>query len=94
MFKPLEQSELVSVTNMYSYPIDYDLYNPEEVIKLVEFYALVEDANEGKGNKEILIKKHNEFRKIVNSVSMEKQIDKEFEKLSGYSIYKTIQKFK
>ena len=79
---------------MYSYPIDYDLYNPEEVIKLVEFYALVEDANEGKGNKEILIKKYNEFRKIVNSVSMEKQIDKEFEKLSGYSIYKTISKFK
>ena len=45
MFKPLKQSELVSETNMYSYPIDYDLYNPEEVIKLVEFYALVEDAN-------------------------------------------------
>lgn len=79
---------------MYSYPIDYDLYNPEEVIKLVEFYALVEDANEGKANKEILIKKYNEFRKIVNNVSMEKQIDKEFEKLSGYSIFKTIQKFK
>ena len=45
MFKPLKLSELVSETNMYSYPIDYDLYNPEEVIKLVEFYALVEDAN-------------------------------------------------
>ncbi len=79
---------------MYSYPIDYDLYNPDEVIKLVEFYALVEDANEGKVNKEILIKTHNEFRKIINSVSTEKQIDKEFEKLSGYSIYKTIQKYK
>jgi len=94
MFKPLKQSELVSETNMYSYPIDYDLYSPEEVIKLVEFYALVEDANEGKPNKELLIKKYNEFRKIINSISIEKQIDKEFEKLSGYSIYKTIQKFK
>ena len=79
---------------MYSYPIDYDLYSPEEVIKLVEFYALVEDANEGKPSKELLINKYNEFRKILNSISIEKQIDKEFEKLSGYSIYKTIQKFK
>lgn len=79
---------------MYSYPIDYDLFTPEEVVELVEFYALVEDANEGKANKEILIQKYNRFRKILNSVSMEKQIDKEFQKLSGYSIYKTIQKYK
>ncbi len=94
MFKLLEQSESVSVTKMYNYPIDYDLYNPEEVIKLVEFYALIEDANEGKVKKDVLIQKYNEFRKLVNSVSMEKQIDKEFEKLSGYSIYRTIKKFK
>lgn len=94
MFKPLKQLELVSGTKMYSYPIDYDLFTPEEVIKLVEFYALIEDANEGKANKEELVKKYNEFRKILNSVSMEKQIDKEFEKLSGYSIYKTIKKYK
>ena len=79
---------------MYSYPIDYDLYTPEEVVTLVEFYALIEDANEGKVNKEVLIKKHNEFRKILNSISIEKQIDKEFEKISGYSIYKTIRKYK
>jgi len=79
---------------MYSYPIDYDLYKPEEVIILVEFYALIEDANEGKVNKEKLSSKYNEFRKILNSISVEKQIDREFEKLSGYSIYKTIQKFK
>ncbi len=94
MFKLPKQLGLVSVTKMYSYPIDYDLYTPEEVVKLVEFYALVEDANEGKKNKEQLIKRYNEFRKIVNSISIEKQIDKEFEKLSGYSIYKTINKFK
>ena len=79
---------------MYSYPIDYDLYTPEEVVKLVEFYALIEDANEGKVNKELLNKNYREFRKILNSISMEKQIDKEFEKISGYSIYKTIQKYK
>ena len=94
MFKPLKLSELVSEIKMYSYPIDYETYSPEEVVKLVEFYALIEDANEGKVNKEELIKKYNEFRKMLNSISIEKQIDKEFEKVSGYSIYKTIKKFK
>ena len=79
---------------MYSYPIDFDLYSSEEAIKLVEFFALIEDANEGKGNKELLLEKYKEFRKIVNSILLEKQIDKEFENVSGYSIFKTIQKFK
>lgn len=79
---------------MYSYPIDYETYSPEEVVKLVEFYALIEDANEKKVNKDVIISKYNEFRKIVNSIATEKQIDKEFEKLSGYSIYKTIKKLK
>ena len=86
--------ELVSGTKMYSYPIDYDFFTPLEVVKLVEFYALIEDANEGKVNKDKLASSYKEFRKILNSISMEKQIDKEFQKLSGYSIYKTIQKYK
>ena len=78
---------------MYTYPIDYDLYTKEEAIILIEFLALIEDANEGKVEKDILTKKYKKFRSIINSVSTEKQMDKEFEKLSGYSIYKTIKKY-
>ena len=79
---------------MYTYPIDYDLFSPEEVSVIIEFLSLIEDANEGKVNPIVLSTKHQEFRKIVNSISMEKKIDREFQKVSGYSIYKTIQKFK
>ncbi len=78
---------------MYSYPIDFDLYSAAEAVILVEFLALIEDANEGKVDPQLLIKKHKKFRKIINSISTEKQLDREFEKLSGYSIYKTLKKY-
>ena len=78
---------------MYTYPIDFDLYSKREAIILIEFLALIEDANEGKVDKDLLIKKHKKFRSIINSVSTEKQMDREFEKMSGYSIYKTIRKY-
>jgi uncharacterized protein YktA (UPF0223 family) len=55
---------------------------------------LIEDANEKKNvNLTVLSQKHKDFQNIVNSKSMEKKIDRDFEKTSGYSIYKTIKKF-
>ena len=78
---------------MYTYPIDFDLYTEKEAVILIEFLALIEDANEGKVDKDILFKKYKKFRSIINSVSTEKQLDKEFQKISGYSIYKTIKKY-
>ena len=79
---------------MYTYPIDYDQFTTEEIIVIVEFLALIEEANTTKVDPHVLSKKHQQFRHVVNSISMEKQIDKAFEKASGYSIYKTIKKYK
>ncbi len=78
---------------MYTYPIDFDLYSEREAVILVEFLALIEDANEGKVDKDLLKKKHKRFRSIINSISTEKQMDRDFERISGYSIYKTIKKY-
>lgn len=81
---------------MYTYPIDYELFTSEEVAKIIEFLSLIEDANERKVKVDpiVLSKKHQEFRKIINSIAMEKQIDRDFKKVSGYSIYQTIKKYK
>ncbi len=79
---------------MYSYPIDYDEFTTEEIAIIVEFLSLIEDANESKVDPVKLLRKHNEYRKVINSGSIEKQIDREFEKKSGYSIFKTIKKYK
>jgi len=79
---------------MYTYPIDYDLFTAEEVTAIVDFLSLIEDANEKRNVKpNVLSKRHKEFRNIVNSKSMEKKIDHDFEKASGYSIYDTIKKY-
>ncbi len=78
---------------MYTYPIDYELFTSEEVGKIIEFLSLIEDANERKVDAIVLSKKHREFRNIINSKAMEKKIDREFQKVSGYSIYKTIKKY-
>ena len=76
---------------MYSYPIDYDLFTQEQIIVLIEFLSMIENVNEGsKVDPKLLQKKHNEYRKIINSIAMEKQIERDFKSLSGYSIYKTM----
>lgn len=79
---------------MYTYPIDYNLFSQEEIVKLIEFLALIEDANDRKIDSTLLSVKHREFQKIVNSISLEKKIDRDFENVSGLSIYKTISKYK
>lgn len=79
---------------MYSYPIDYTEFDSDEVTVLVEFFSLIEDANEGKVNKNVLLKKYNEYRSILNSASYEKTVERDFMKVSGYSIFKTIKKIK
>jgi len=79
---------------MYSYPLDYDLFTSDEIAKLVEFLSLIEDANKRKVDAFVLSKKHQEFQKICNSKSLEKKIDRDFKKVSGYSIYQTIKKYK
>ena len=78
---------------MYSYPIDFDLFNNEEVVVLIEFLSLIEDINEKqKIDKGLVLQKYKVYRKIVNSVALEKKMDRDFLKVSGYSIYSTIKK--
>lgn len=81
---------------MYTYPIDYEIFSSEEIAQIVEFLSLIEDANERnvKVDPIVLSKKHQSFQKMINSKAMEKKIDRDFEKVSGYSIYKTIKKYK
>ena len=79
---------------MYTYPIDYTAFETDEILTIVEFLSMIEEANQSKIDPNVLSRKHQEFRSIVNSIAMEKQIDRDFEKVSGYSIYKTIQKYK
>lgn len=72
------------------YLIDYDLFNVEEIVKIINFMHLIEDTRKKKIKKELLIEKYNEYRKILNNKSLEKQYDQMLFKKSGVSIYEVM----
>lgn len=71
----------------YEYPIDYASYSVDEVVKIIDFLTYIEenikhlDFNTFKN-------KYNVYRNTLNSKAEEKRIDKEFQKLTGISIYR------
>lgn len=75
----------------YTYPIDYDQFSTTEIIVIVEFLSMVEDANQGSVDVPRLHAKYEQYRRVINSIAMEKQIDRDFEAASGFSIYRTMQ---
>lgn len=77
----------------YSYPIDYSMFNTEEIIVIINFLNKIEIANESKIDAIDLKNAYIKYINVLNSKKLEKQIDKDFEKISGYSIFKTMKKY-
>lgn len=71
----------------YNYPLDYT-WSTDDILDVVALYNAVEQAYEKGISKEDFLIAYRKFKKIVGTKSEEKQIDKEFEEISGYSIYK------
>lgn len=79
---------------MFNYPIDYTLYSTEEIVEIIEFLSMIEDANNKNVDAKVLLGKYRNYTNIINAKSTLKKIDSDFLKVSGYSIYKTINKYK
>lgn len=77
----------------YSYPIDPG-WKSEEIVKVIALYTAIEQAYESSIKLESLQAHYRGFKEVVTSMSEEKQLDKEFQQASSYSIYRTIQKMK
>jgi uncharacterized protein YktA (UPF0223 family) len=75
----------------YEYPIEYN-WSTEEMIEVINLYALVEEAYESGVDAEKFKAQYKKFQKIVGGKSFEKQLDKAFEKVSGYSIYQVFKR--
>lgn len=72
--------------------VDYDMFNVEEVIKILSFYNLMEKISRGSRFKpNEVIEKYNEYRSIINNKSLEKKYDKALEQEKGFSIYRLMQ---
>ncbi|SIS38095.1 UPF0223 family protein [Salimicrobium flavidum] len=74
----------------YTYPIDEEYWSKEEIIDVVNFYSLVEEAYENGVEKGKLMDAYKRFKQVVPSKSEEKQLFKSFERASGYSAYHVV----
>ena len=73
----------------YTYPLDLS-WSTEEIASVLCFLNDVEAAYEDKVNVKQLLANYATFKMIVKSKAQEKQIDREFERSSGYSTYKVV----
>lgn len=77
----------------YGYPIDED-WSHEEIAIVINFLNSVEEANETGIEKKAFLTGYQKFKTVVRSIGEEKRIGREFEEVSGYSIYRTLQQAK
>lgn len=73
----------------FAYPI-LPGWNKADIIAASKLYSAISNAYETGIVRQELLDAYTDFKVVVPSKSEEKQIDREFEKDSGYSIYQTM----
>ncbi|HAH75876.1 MAG TPA: hypothetical protein DCL62_06910 [Kandleria vitulina] len=72
---------------MYDYPL-LEEWTTQEICDVIALYNAVEKAYEGGIKRDQFVKAYRRFTEIVDSKSLQKQLDRAFMKASSYSIYK------
>jgi len=74
----------------YSYPLDLT-WTSDEMASVISFFNQVENFYEDKVKKADFLASYKAFKEIVPSKMQEKQLGREFEAASGYSLYRAVQ---
>ncbi|MFR4285533.1 MAG: UPF0223 family protein [Enterococcus italicus] len=77
----------------YEYPLNLD-WNTEEMVAVIAMWNTVEKAYEKGVQISDLLTAYQDFKKVVPSIGEEKQLGKQFESSSSYSLYRTIKNAK
>ncbi|GFH40520.1 UPF0223 family protein [Pseudolactococcus insecticola] len=77
----------------YQYPLDLT-WTGEEMAAVISFFNQVEAFYEAKVSKQAFLAAYQAFKVVVPSKMQEKQLDRDFEKSSGYSSYRALQEVK
>lgn len=73
----------------YSYPID-ESWSTQELETVIAMFRKVEDAYEVGVNRQNVLQAYREFKKVIPAKSEEKRLGREFEKASGYVLYRVV----
>lgn len=74
----------------YSYPLELE-WTHQEMDIVVALWNAVESAYEVGINRDEFMKKYRAFKEVVPSKGEEKRLGNNFEKISGYSLYRVVQ---
>lgn len=74
----------------YSYPLDLS-WSTEELASVLSFFNKVEEAYESKVEAKEYMEAYRAFKKVAPSIGEEKRLGREFEEVSGYSLYRATQ---
>ena len=74
----------------YSYPLDLS-WSTEELASVLSFFNKVEEAYESKVEAKEYMEAYRAFKMVVSSIGEEKRLGREFEEVSGYSLYRATQ---
>lgn len=77
----------------YSYPLNPE-WSTDELIKVVNMWSSLEEAYEKKLTAEAFLKTYAEFKSVVKSIGEERQLGRDFEDISGYSLYHVVKQAK
>ncbi|PCS08412.1 hypothetical protein RU86_GL001437 [Lactococcus piscium] len=77
----------------YQYPLDLR-WTSQELGQVVTFFNQVEAFYETGVSRSALLAAYRVFKEVVPSKMQEKQMDRDFEKASGYSTYRALQEAK
>lgn len=74
----------------YQYPLDLD-WSTDEMVVVMTMWERLEQAYEKGISSSDFIAAYQAFKKVVPSIGQERRLGREFEELSGYSLYHTVQ---
>jgi uncharacterized protein YktA (UPF0223 family) len=74
----------------YQYPLDLD-WSTSEMVKVVAMWDALEKSYEQGLENDLFLEKYHDFKEVVRSIGEEKRLGKEFEQVSGYSLYRAVQ---
>lgn len=81
------------MTNNYAYPLDPS-WSTDEITAVLHFLTQVEKAYETQVTADQVLLAYQDFKQVVPAKAQEKQIDRDFEEVSGYSSYRVVQQAK
>lgn len=73
----------------YQYPLDLS-WTTQEMVVVMKMWETLEVAYEKGTTAESFLAVYQQFKKVVPSIGEERRLGKEFETLSGYSLYDTV----